>query len=194
MDYRFGIRQSQERKSGKNHRCCSLASAEIPSRERHTMKNGLDIMLQRDHEYLLLALQEAKKCIPTPTAYCVGCVIVDPATSTVLATGYSRELPGNTHAEENALAKLGSRDGLTGLDLFATMEPCSERLSGNKPCTDRILEAGKLIRRVVLGVREPDKFVKCVGVEKLQAHGVEVIRNEDEALEGECLQIAKRGH
>ena len=151
-------------------------------------------MRLQDREYLLLALEEAKKCIPIPTAYCVGCVIVDPAASTVVSMGYSRELPGNTHAEENALAKLVSRDGLTGLDLYATMEPCSERLSGNKPCTDGILEVGKLIRRVVLGVREPEKFVKCVGVEKLQAHGVEVIRNEDEELEKACLQVAKQGH
>jgi pyrimidine deaminase RibD-like protein len=150
--------------------------------------------LPPDREYLLLALEEAKKCIPTPTAYCVGCIIVNPSTSTVLSTGYSRELPGNTHAEENALTKLGSQDGLAGLDLYATMEPCSERLSGNKSCADRILEAGGLIRRVVLGVREPDKFVKCVGVEKLQAHGVEVIRNEDVELEKECLEVAKQGH
>jgi pyrimidine deaminase RibD-like protein len=157
-------------------------------------QNDLDMTLPQDREYLLLALEEAKKCTPISTAYCVGCVIVNPATSTVLATGYSRELPGNTHAEENALAKLASQERLTGLDLYATMEPCSERLSGNKPCTDRILEAGGLIRRVVLGVREPDKFVKCVGVEKLQSHGVEVIRNEDAKLEKECLDVAKRGH
>ena len=150
--------------------------------------------LPHDREYLLLALEEAKKCIPNATAYCVGCVIVNPSTSTVLSTGYSRELPGNTHAEENALAKLASHEELSGLDLYATMEPCSERLSGNKPCTDRILEAGSLIRRVVLGVREPDEFVKCMGVEKLQAHGVEVVRNEDEELENECLEVAKRGH
>src|SRR5271170_4714857 len=121
--------------------------------------------------YLRLALNEAKKCVPTPTAYCVGCVIVNPNTKTVIASGYSRELPGNTHAEENALTKLSKEANfkeLRGLDMYATMEPCSERLSGNKPCTDRILESGGLIGRVILGVREPDTFVRCVGVEKLQ--------------------------
>ena len=78
--------------------------------------------------------------------------------------------------------------------MYVTMEPCSERLSGNKPCTDRMLEADGLIRRVVLGVREPDKFVKCVGVERLMEHGVIVVRNEDEELEKQCLEAAKRGH
>jgi pyrimidine deaminase RibD-like protein len=154
------------------------------------------------HIFLSLALDEAKKCMPTPTAYCVGCVIVHPVTRAVLARGYSRELPGNTHAEENALKKILSKSiehqesstVLVGLDMYATMEPCSERLSGNKPCTDRILEAGQLIGRVILGVREPDKFVRCVGVEKLQENGIIVMRNDDEALEKECLEVARRGH
>jgi pyrimidine deaminase RibD-like protein len=153
----------------------------------------------QDRVYLKQALDEARKCIPTSTAYCVGCVIVDPTTQTILSTGFSRELPGNTHAEECALAKLKPNDAtndreLKGLDMYATMEPCSERLSGNKPCTDRILESGGLIGRVVLGVREPDTFVKCVGVEKLLAHGIVVVRNDDEELERVCLEVARRGH
>lgn len=152
-----------------------------------------------DSKFLSLALDEARKCIPTSTAYCVGCVIVHPVSRKVLATGYSRQLPGNTHAEENALAKFElCRDEIDsdtkGLDMYATMEPCSERLSGNKSCTDRILEARGLIGRVVLGVREPDTFVRCVGVEKLQERGIVVIRNENEELERECLEVARRGH
>ena len=101
----------------------------------------------QDRTYLKQALDEARRCIPTPTAYCVGCVIVDAATQTILSTGFSRELAGNTHAEECALAKLKPKvetkdRELKALDMYATMEPCSERLSGNKPCTDRILESG----------------------------------------------------
>jgi pyrimidine deaminase RibD-like protein len=84
---------------------------------------------KRHLEYLQLALEEAKKCTPVPTAFCVGCVIVvhpeeiesndkDRTSDTkdedsdapkpdgiILSTGYSRELPGNTHAEANALHK-----------------------------------------------------------------------------------------
>jgi len=172
----------------------------------------------QDRAFLRQALDEARKCDPTPTAYCVGCLIVDTRTHKILATGYSRELPGNTHAEECALAKLAKREGestnpagkgesgnageevedqdsrLMGLDMYVTMEPCSERLSGNKPCTDRILESAGSIGRVVLGVREPDTFVKCVGVEKLLANGIVVVRNDDVELEMECLEVAKRGH
>jgi len=149
-----------------------------------------------DFRLLRLALEEAKKCIPTSTAFCVGCVISDPVTLKVLATGYSRELPGNTHAEECALKKLSESSSATlkGLHMYTTMEPCSERLSGNKPCTDRILEADGLIGRVILGVQEPDDFVKCVGAKKLRENGLVVIHNDDAELEKECLEVAKRGH
>lgn len=142
-----------------------------------------------------LALQEAGKCIPTPSAFCVGAVIVSPP-STILATGYSRELEGNTHAEQNAIDKLIEEKGaeetrrlLQNADIYTTMEPCSVRLSGNKPCTDRILEFG--IGRVFLGTKEPDDFVQCEGLEKLKSAGVEVLVVEGFA--DKCLQAARRG-
>jgi pyrimidine deaminase RibD-like protein len=154
-----------------------------------------------DHTFLRLALDEAKKCTPVQTAYSVGCLIVDPITRQILAKGYSRELEGNTHAEENALTKLLCQgtasdriQDFKNLDMYSTMEPCSERLSGKKSCTDCILEAKGVIARVVLGVREPDKFVRCVGVEKLQENGVVVVRCEDKEFTKECLEVARSQH
>ena len=45
-------------------------------------------------KYLKLALEEAQKCTPSPTAFCVGAVITvtypPEANPIVLATGYSR--------------------------------------------------------------------------------------------------------
>ena len=149
--------------------------------------------MEDDIRLLRLALEEAKRCTPIQAAFCVGCVISDPESHVVLSTGYSRELPGNTHAEENALRKLPSA-ACRGLDMYTTMEPCSERLSGNKPCTERIVEAGGLIRRIILGVKEPDDFVHCVGAEKLRENGYVVVHNDNAELERECLQVAKRGH
>ena len=72
-----------------------------------------------DKEMMILALKEARKCLPKPTGFSVGCVLVAPleGEQLVLSTGYSRELEGNTHAEANALAKtrdLGE-DGLRRL-------------------------------------------------------------------------------
>lgn len=124
----------------------------------------------------------------------------------LLATGYSRELEGNTHAEANAIDKLlrgggdtstmqeGDKDDkleiLQASDIYTTMEPCSVRLSGNIPCTRRILEAG--ISRVFLGTQEPDDFVKCEGVQQLRDAGVQVYTVP--GFTEKCLEAARRGH
>ncbi|PWN54060.1 PAP2-domain-containing protein [Violaceomyces palustris] len=118
--------------------------------------NGQDV----HYEMMKVALLEADKSIPLKTAFCVGCVITlaDVASTNgrpvILSTGYSRELEGNTHAEQCALEKLegllmriegdGQGDDQEeveelALNLYTTMEPCYERLSGNLPCVDRIL-------------------------------------------------------
>lgn len=136
----------------------------------------------------------------------MGCVIVIPATGNlesnedregyVLASGYSRELPGNTHAEANALAKAYAGDTsdinslLSMADVYTTMEPCSVRLSGLSPCADALIK-GK-IRRCIIGVGEPSDFVKCEGAEKLMKAEIDVIWVK--GLEEECLSIARRGH
>ena len=165
--------------------------------------------------FMKIALDEASKCVPTPTAFCVGCVIVVPVRSTmgieekaVLSTGYSRELAGNTHAEANALAKaqeLGSAElakffpegtpsdgGVSGLlkqaDVYTTLEPCSIRTSGLPACADALVRARVL--RCYIGVAEPDDFVICEGAEKLKRGGVEVIWLK--GLEQECLSAARR--
>lgn len=125
-----------------------------------------------DLKYMQLAIEQAQLSIPAPKAYCVGAVLV--LDDTVLSVGYSREIPGNTHAEECALAKLADPTmDLQQATMYTTMEPCSVRLSGNVPCVSRILEAD--IKRVVVGVREPPNLVTCEGIKLLEQQGVEVL-------------------
>jgi pyrimidine deaminase RibD-like protein len=164
--------------------------------------------------FMKIALDEANKCIPTPTAFCVGCVIVVPARSAtgveekvILSTGYSRELEGNTHAEANALAKAqglapaelekffpeGIPSGGVGwllkeADVYTTLEPCSIRTSGLPACADALV--GVRVRRCYIGVAEPDDFVVCEGADKLKRSGVEVVWLK--GLEQECLDAARR--
>ncbi|KAF8077888.1 diaminohydroxyphosphoribosylamino-pyrimidine deaminase, partial [Lyophyllum atratum] len=160
--------------------------------------------------FLRLALLEAEKCTPTPTAFCVGCVLVarpsETDTPIVLAAGYSRELPGNTHAEANALSKahalsqaelstmfsspLDLASILATVDVYTTLEPCSVRTSGLSPCADALVKAN--VKRCFIGVGEPDDFVKCEGAQKLKDAGIEVIWVA--GLEDECLRAARRGH
>lgn len=91
--------------------------------------------------HMLQAIDQARKCSPdaTANAFAVGCVIVQ--NENIVSEGYTRELTGNTHAEENALAKVDSLDW--GTELYTSMEPCSLRLSGNLPCVDRIINVNK---------------------------------------------------
>ncbi|KAL0640050.1 DRAP deaminase [Maublancomyces gigas] len=152
------------------------------------------ILAPKHLENMHLALLEAQKCVATPTAYCVGAILTT-CSGEILSTGYSRELPGNTHAEQCCLEKLAAQGTELPEDavLYTTMEPCSKRLSGNSPCVDRIIATGGKIKTVYVGVREPDRFVKDnVGLKKLMEAGVEYICVT--GLEEEILKEAIRGH
>jgi diaminohydroxyphosphoribosylaminopyrimidine deaminase/5-amino-6-(5-phosphoribosylamino)uracil reductase len=130
--------------------------------------------LGRDRRWLAAAIELSKRCPPVDRAYAVGAVIVGPD-GTKLAYGYSRETDELVHAEESALAKLaGNRVDLSGATLYSTLEPCSERSSRPRSCTQLILDAG--VGRVVLAWREPSLFVADArGAELLVAAEVEVV-------------------
>lgn len=134
-------------------------------------------MIDRDCGYLKHAIELAKSCPPSPTAFSVGAVIID-AHGSVLATGYSREGGPHDHAEEAALAKLTRDDSrLCGATLYSSLEPCSARASRPRSCTELILDTP--ISRIVFAWREPDLFVDCQGVELLRAAGREVVEVPD---------------
>jgi tRNA pseudouridine synthase 8/2,5-diamino-6-(5-phospho-D-ribitylamino)-pyrimidin-4(3H)-one deaminase len=143
--------------------------------------------------FMKMALEQAKKAPDTPTAFCVGAVLVKDGK--VLETGFTGELPGNTHAEQCALEKYFSKHSTDnvpeGTVIYTTMEPCVKRLSGNLPCVDRIIPTN--IKSVFVGVVEPSDFVaENCGTEKLAKHGVEYIHVP--GLEKECLETARKGH
>ncbi|KAJ2658858.1 hypothetical protein IW148_004501 [Coemansia sp. RSA 1199] len=139
---------------------------------------------EQDVELMRQAIEQGKHCTSVDSAYNVGAIIAD-TNGSVLSQGYSRQLPGNTHAEQCALDTIDKTLGLSTTTLYTTMEPCSKRLSGNTPCVQRIIDAG--IMRVVVGVREPPNFVQCTGVELLEAQGICVVFIEE--LDAECRQL-----
>ncbi|KAH0548320.1 hypothetical protein GP486_007988 [Trichoglossum hirsutum] len=147
-----------------------------------------------DHTaYMRLALSLSRLSPAQPSNYRVGAVLVSATSNTILSSGYTQELAGNTHAEQNCLAKLGGGGEVPAEEavLYTTMEPCVRRLSGNASCVERILRAG--IRRVFVGVLEPDVFVACNdGRAVLERGGVEVVRVP--GLEDEILEVAMAGH
>lgn len=149
------------------------------------------------------ALDLAKQSPPKPTNFRVGALVVDYASNEVLATGYTLELPGNTHAEQCCFAKLAEKHGVPEEDLaevlpptlalYTTMEPCSFRLSGNLPCVERVLRLAGSVRKVYVGVQEPKKFVSDnTGQKSFADAGVEVVHVG--GLEKEILEVATAGH
>jgi len=156
-----------------------------------------------DHKaWMRLALSLAERSPPKPSNYRVGAVLVDDETHEVLATGYTLELPGNTHAEQCCLLKLAEKHGVpeeklkevlpASMILYTTVEPCSKRLSGNLPCVERVLRLAGSLRTVYVGVFEPEKFVTNTGRKTLEAAGVAVIHVG--GLEEEILSVATAGH
>ncbi|CDO96473.1 unnamed protein product [Kluyveromyces dobzhanskii CBS 2104] len=154
-----------------------------------------DWAIDPHRRYMELAIDEARKCGETQTAFNVGALLVNG--ENIISTGYSRELPGNTHAEQCALDKYSSENENSmvpqGTVLYTTMEPCSLRLSGNLPCVERIIRTEGAIKTVFVGVMEPDIFVKNnVSYQKLLQHGIDYILIP--GYEKECLSVACKGH
>jgi len=139
-----------------------------------------------DHGWLREAVELARRCPPSDSAFSVGAILVG-ADGMMIAAGYSRELDPRDHAEEVALAKAGALPGsdrpgpgeqagggvaLAGATMYSSLEPCCRRLSRTKSCSELIVAAG--IGRVVLAWREPPVFVPGGGAAWLRAHGVTV--------------------
>ena len=129
---------------------------------------------REDERWMRLAVELAWQCPPSRTAYSVGAVIVG-ADGTELSRGFSRENDPLVHAEESALGKLAPGEPrLAGATIYSTLEPCSQRNSRPRTCTQLIIASG--IRRVVIAWREPSLFVAdCQGYELLERAGLDVI-------------------
>ena len=97
---------------------------------------------------------------------CVGCVIV--RDGVIIAEARTAD-SGRPHAEEQALAQAGEARGATA---YVTLEPCAKRSNGAASCADRLIASG--VARVVIAARDPHPFAAGVGIERLQAAGIEV--------------------
>ncbi|KAL4910462.1 hypothetical protein BDW74DRAFT_145141 [Aspergillus multicolor] len=169
-------------------------------------------------QYLHKCLALAEQAPSLPTNFRVGALLVSrkdgdimTAQDETLATGYTMELPGNTHAEQCLLSKYASEHSVPDervsevlpdtpdrkLVLYVTMEPCGKRLSGNLPCVQRVIQTRQNGRRgiekVYFGVKEPTTFVgESEGCRMLTEAGIEwrVVQG----LEKEILTVATAGH
>ncbi len=123
--------------------------------------------MHRDNYYMKMALDLAKKggssVSPNPL---VGAVIVK--NNRVAAKGYHKRV-GFSHAEVVALNKAGNR--ARNATLYVNLEPCNH-FGKTPPCTDRIIQDG--IKRVVIGMKDPNPINNGKGIRRLRRCGIKV--------------------
>ncbi|MEI7949550.1 MAG: bifunctional diaminohydroxyphosphoribosylaminopyrimidine deaminase/5-amino-6-(5-phosphoribosylamino)uracil reductase RibD [Gammaproteobacteria bacterium] len=117
--------------------------------------------------FMQLALAEGRKAVPlcedNPP---VGCLLV--RNGAVVARGHTN-VPGAPHAEAMALQLLGG--DATDVTVYVTLEPCS--FHGRTPsCAKALIKAG--IRKVCVGMLDPDPRNNGRGIAMLRAAGIEV--------------------
>lgn len=110
----------------------------------------------------------------TKTNPVVGAIIVKD--SKVVSTGYHTGF-GKPHAEVEAIENCNV--DVAGADLYVTLEPCS-CYGKTPPCTKKIIE--RKIKRVFIGVVDPNPENAGKGVEELLKNGVEVYVGFAEAV------------
>lgn len=113
---------------------------------------------------LRLAEQGLYTTQPNPR---VGCVIVK--NNQVVGQGAHLKA-GEAHAEVHALNQAGelAKDA----DVYVTLEPCNHH-GHTPPCVDALIKVG--VRRVIVAMSDPNPLVAGNGINRLQAHGIEVV-------------------
>jgi diaminohydroxyphosphoribosylaminopyrimidine deaminase / 5-amino-6-(5-phosphoribosylamino)uracil reductase len=107
------------------------------------------------------------------------------------ADGDLRRADGDLRRADSGLRRADGDLRLQGATLYSTLEPCSQRLSRPRTCTDLILAAG--IGRVVIAWREPSLFVAdCRGSELLTEAGVTVVELADLARQARAVNAHLR--
>jgi len=135
---------------------------------------------------LELAAKALGRTSPNPA---VGAVIV--RNGRIIGEGFHRRA-GLPHAEREALRRV---DGSTrGATIYVNLEPCSHH-GRTPPCADALIEAG--IKRVVVGMVDPNPLVRGRGLRRLRRAGITVdtgvLREECERLNEDFACFIRTG-
>ncbi len=124
---------------------------------------------------LELAQRARGRTSPNPM---VGALVV--RRGKIVGEGYHSRA-GHPHAEIEALRRAG--DKARSADLYVNLEPCCH-FGRTPPCTDAIIQAE--IKRVFVGMKDPNSQVSGKGLRSLKAKGIVVVSG---VLKEECLKL-----
>ncbi|KAL0538112.1 hypothetical protein IC582_027111 [Cucumis melo] len=120
-----------------------------------------------DEVYMRRSLEIARKAIghtsPNPM---VGCVIVK--NGEIVGEGFHPKA-GQPHAEVFALREAGNL--AENATAYVTLEPCNH-YGRTPPCTEALIKAK--VKRVVVGMVDPNPIVASKGVQRLRDAGIDV--------------------
>lgn len=137
----------------------------------NTRQSRLDAVFMKQ---VLKAAEKARGLTrPNPM---VGALVV--RDGKVVGRGYHRRA-GEPHAEVIALAAAGRK--ARGATLYVNLEPCCHTAKRTPPCTRAILAGG--VRRVVVGMIDPNPRVRGGGIRILRRAGIRVTQG---VLEEDC--------
>jgi diaminohydroxyphosphoribosylaminopyrimidine deaminase/5-amino-6-(5-phosphoribosylamino)uracil reductase len=122
-----------------------------------------------DRDMMNLALRLAHRGLGnTASNPAVGAVICDERSGEIIARGWTQP-GGRPHAESEALRRAADR--ARGATMYVTLEPCAH-FGKTPPCADAIIAAG--LKRVVIGIEDPDARTAGAGIARLRAAGIDV--------------------
>jgi len=143
-----------------------------------------------DERFMRRTLELAAKALgrtsPNPV---VGAVIV--RNGRIIGEGFHRRA-GLPHAEREALRRI--TETARGATIYVNLEPCSH-YGRTPPCADALIEAG--IKRVVVGMVDPNPLVQGRGLRRLRRAGIAVatgvLREECERLNEDFACFIRTG-
>lgn len=163
------------------------------NREMKTEKYTSRMMMER-------AIEVMRQSVPEPrgdgkVGPKVGAVLVKP--DGTVETACRGELRHGDHAEFTLLERKNRGNKLDGSILFATLEPCAPgaRRDPKIDCAERIRLAR--IRKVWIGIQDPDPKVSRKGIQHLENSGIEVAmfdRDLQEIIEQENAEFLKQAN